>query len=69
MLLVTVFTYNGIVMIPSTGIIGDSFGFREELVSSATMRRVLGLWESVYMIGSFGGGLKNSVNGVQNFEI
>jgi len=56
-------------MIPSTGIIGDSFGFREELVSSATMRRVLGLWESVYMIGSFGGGLKNSVNGVQNFEI
>jgi hypothetical protein len=52
-------------MIPSKILMGDSVGFREEFVSSATMRRILGLSKSVYIRGSFGGGLKKySVNSV-----
>jgi len=55
-------------MIPSTGLMGDSVGFGEEFVSLATMPRVLGLSESVYMIGSFGDGLKNTVSTVCKFS-
>jgi hypothetical protein len=43
---------------------GDSVGFREEFVSSAPMRRVLGLSKSVYIRGSFGDGLKITVSTV-----
>jgi hypothetical protein len=49
-------------MNPSTGLMGDSVGFREKFVSSATTRRVLGLSKSVYIIGSYVDGLKNTVS-------
>jgi hypothetical protein len=64
LLLVTFFTSNGIIAIPSVELVGDSVGCREGFGSSATTLNVWGFSQSVYIKGSFGDEMKNTVSAV-----